>query len=243
MISMEQAAKGLYETFSPYRVGDDFVGCDCCVSAGESTKLASKPLNLLTYDDLEHYSRSAMSTSGNVRHFKHFLPRLMELAIDHRDDFLDLAVVFGKLRYARWQSWSPREVDAVSVYLRDYWRYQLSLDIENPYSDAIDTVLCAEAAALDSIQHLLAAWLATDSTVARKHLAAFILSNDEELLRKQRLSNAFWDFGATPHGEVLEWLKSPEVSGYLRDAKLPTEFRAATHQLEAVCAALEEART
>lgn len=243
MSGLSKSVEDLYATFSPYRLGDDFVGCDHCVSAKKSAKLAATPLRNLTYDDLESYARKAMSTWGDVRHFKHFLPRLLELAIEHRDEFLDLAVVFGKLRYAKWQTWQPREVKCVDAYLREYWSYQLSLDIDNPHSDAIDTVLCAESNALDSVEPLLTAWLAEDLISAKKHLAAFVLCNDDYLLRKHRLSNAFWDYGASPHSEVLHWLRSPAVSAYLANAELPEEFAAAKYQLEAVRAALEEATT
>lgn len=243
MTKLIETTERLYETFAPYRIGDDFVGCDCCVSAERSTKLAETPLRKLTYEDMEHYASKAMSTWGDVRHFKHFLPRLFELAIEHRDKFLDLAVVFGKLRYAHWQTWPPREVACVDEYLRAYWTYQLNLDIDSPQGDAIDTVLCAEANALESVEPLLTAWLAKDSISAKKHLAAFVLGNDDYLLRKHKLSNAFWDYEAKPHSEVLRWLRSQEVSAYLGNAELPEEFAPAKHQLEAVSAALEEAAT
>lgn len=239
MNELKSAVERLYATFSPYRVGDDFVGCDCCVSPKESAKLAAGSLRLLTYDDLEHYSRSAMSTWGNVRHFKHFLPRLLELTIEHRDEFLDLAVVFGKLAYAKWYSWPTGEFDATDEFLRAYWEYQLAQDFANPHDDAIDTVLCAEARAHESVQSLLDSWLRTESNIRRKHLAAFVLANDEYLLKKHRLSNSFWDYGSKAHSEVIAWLKSPEVSDYLNRQELSEGFKVAYYQLEAVRAALE----
>ncbi len=243
MKTLSEATEQLYATFSPYRGGEDFVGCDCCVSTEQSKKLAGTPLRELTYEDLERYARKAMSTWGDVKNFKHFLPRLLELAIEHRDEFLDLAVVFGKLRCAHWQSWPPREVACVDDYLRAYWVYQLKLEIDSPQSDAIDTVLCAEGNALESVKPLLTAWLAEESISAKKHLAAFVIGNDDYLLSKHKLSNAFWDFGARPHGEVLRWLRSQDVLAYLGNAELPEEFAPAKHQLEAVRAALEETAT
>ena len=110
---MNDAINKLYEAFSHYRIGDDFSGCDCCVGPEHSAKLAGPLIRDLTYEDLERYSRKAISTWGNVRHFKHFLPRLLELTIEHRDDFLDLAVVFGKLKSAQLDTWPQREQNAV----------------------------------------------------------------------------------------------------------------------------------
>lgn len=243
MHDLNKAVESLYTTFSPYRIGDDFVGCDCCVSPERSAKLAAKPLRSLAYEDLEHYATKAMSTWGDVRHFKQFLPKLLELTIEHRDEFLDLAVVFGKLAYAQWNSWPPQETRAVDRFLHIYWKYQLNLDIDSPHNDAIDTVLCAEASALESVEPLLAYWLAEDAVSAKKHLAAFVLGNDDSLLRKHRLSNAFWNYEAIPHGEVLLWLRTAEVSAYLGNAQLPEEFEPAKHQLEAVRSALGEITT
>jgi hypothetical protein len=243
MSKLKRSTEQLYKMFSPYRVGNDFVGCECCVAPSESAKLTSKPLRLLTYDDLEHYSSSAMSTWGDVRHFKHFLPRLLELAIEHRDEFLDLAVVFGKLAYARWYSWPPREIDAVDGFLRAYWEYQLTIDIDSPQDDAIDTVLCAEACACESVKPLLTAWLEEESISAKKHLAAFVLGNNDYLLRKQRLANAFWDYRAKPHDEVICWLRSSAVSTYLSNAELPQEFELARCQLDTIRSALGEIPT
>lgn len=238
MLKLCEATERLYDTFAPYRIGTEPVACDYCVSPEKVARLTAKPLRDLTYDDLELYASKVMTTWGDERHFKHFLPRLMELAVDHRDDFLDLAVLFGKLRYAQWLSWPPGEVKAVDAFLREYWAYQLSLDIDSPFDVAIDTVLCSEASAFDSVQPLLAMWLADESHTANKHLAAFVLGNGDSLLRKQRLVNAFWESERPPHREVLCWLASPEVSAYLGNATLPDEFVPAKYQLELLRAVL-----
>jgi hypothetical protein len=175
-----------------------------------------------------------MSTWGDVRHFKHFLPRLLELAIEHRDDFLDLAVVFGKLSYARWQTWPPQEFEAAERFLNAYWEYQLNQDIDDPGDDAIDTVLCAEANARDSVQSLLDMWLTCDLLSARNHLAAFVLLNANYLLQKQTLWNAFWNRESKSHREVIGWLQSDGVSNYLSEKELTGGFEAARYQLEAI---------
>jgi len=237
--SLNDEIENLYTTFSPYRLGDDFVGCDCCVAPERSAKLAKKPLRRLTYDDLEMYASKAMSTWGDVRHFKHFLPRLFELTVDHRDGFLDLAVVFGKLSYGQWQTWPRSEFVVVDSFLRAYWEYQINQDCPRPQDDAIDTVLCAEASAYESVQVLLDTWLPTDSLAVRKHLAAFILWNEDDLLRKQRLSNPFWDRESMAYSEVIAWLRSDETFDYLNNVVLSGGFEVATSQLEAIRAAFE----
>jgi hypothetical protein len=200
----------------------------------------------LTYDELERYSRKAMSTWGNVRHFKHFLPRLLELSIDHRDDFLDLAVVFGKLKYANFDSWPQRERDAVNRLLDEYWEHQLDDPIVGAFEDSIDTVLCSLANALSSVQRFLDAWIAKRTDNAKRHLAAFILTNDDTLLKKGCLSNAFWDTTGQPHNEVVNWLYSDAVYRFVDgpvDPVLVDDFANAWPQMMAIRSALNANQT
>lgn len=72
---------------------DDFAGCSCCVSDEDCNRLGGTPLKQLTYDDLERYSRKAISKWGEAHHLKHFLLRLLEISIEHRDDFLEEAAI------------------------------------------------------------------------------------------------------------------------------------------------------
>ena len=198
------------------------------------------------YDDLEHYSRSAISSWGSVRHFKHFLPRLLELTIEHRDDFLDLAVVFGKLEYAQFATWPQGEQDAVDCFFDEYWKFQLGESIVGAFEDWIDTVLCALSNALPTVQRFLDVWIATRSDNAKRHLAAFILKNDATLLKKGQLSCAFWDTTGQPHSEVIDWLRSEELLGYFdgaNDLVIVQDFSYAWSQLMAIRSALAENRT
>jgi hypothetical protein len=200
----------------------------------------------LTYADLERYSRKAISNWGNVRHFKHFLPRLLELSIDHRDDFLDLAVVFGKLKYAQFDSWPQQEQNAVNRFFDEYWEYQLDDPVVGAFEDSIDTVLCSLANALSSVQRFLDAWIAKPTENAKRHFAAFILNNDDTLLKKARLSNAFWDTTGQPHTEVVNWLGSDAVYRILigpEDPVLVDDFAYAWPQLMAIRSALTATHT
>lgn len=238
---MDETIQNLYATFAPYRIGNDFTGCDCCVGPEHSAALAKPPLRELTYDQLESYSWKAMSTWGNTRHFRHFLPRLFELTVEHRDDFLDLAVVFGKLAYAQWHSWPQREQTAVNQFFAAYWRHQLASPIVGAFEDGVDTVLCALSNACATVQPYLDTWLQTKTPAAQRQLAALILNNDSSLLKKGRLSNPFWDTTATPHQEVVHWLRSQAVLNYLTSANadvLADDFVYAVPQLQGIRAAL-----
>jgi hypothetical protein len=238
---MDDAINNLYMAFAAYRIGDDFDGCDCCVDPKHSVTLTSRPLRELTFGDLERYASKAMTTWGNVRHFKHFLPRILELSIEHRDDFLDLAVVFGKLAYANFDAWPQREKEAVNQFFAEYWDRQLAEPIVGAIEDAIDTVLCAISNALPSVQLLLKKWINTPTDNAKRHLATFILNNAASLQKRSRLSNAFWDPSGEPHREVVYWLLSDEVLDFLSTAEdlvLADDFSYAHPQLLAIRASI-----
>lgn len=195
---MNAVTNNLYKTFAAYHIGDDFVGCDCCVTPGDSAKIATRPIRDLAIGDLERYSRKAMSTWGTAQHFKHFLPRLLELTIEYHDYFLDLSVVFGKLKDAGFESWPPHEQDAVNRFFVEYWDYQLAVPITSVTDDTIDTVLCALSNGGGSVQPYLDRWLNTPTDNAKRHLASFILWNDDALLMHGRLFNPFWKDASEP---------------------------------------------
>jgi hypothetical protein len=246
---MDDVINALYSTFAHYQLGDDFTGCDCCVDPEHSVRLAAPPLRELTYGDLERYANKAITTWGDVRHFKHFLPRLLELTIEHREDFLDLAIVFGKLKYGEFDSWAQQERAAVNRFFDQYWNRQLAEPIVGASDDSIDTVLCAIASALPSVQRFLDVWIETRTDNARRHLAAFTLGNGDTLLTKGRLikgrlCNSFWDTSSQPHAEVVAWLQSDAVLDYLNDCAdgvLVDDFSFARPQLMAIRSALAQA--
>src|SRR5690242_13694260 len=99
----------LYQVFKPYRLGDHFVGCSHCVSAEWSRKLAETPLAALGVEDLDLYAFKAMTTWGEVDDFKHFLPRIFELALIEPEGFNFYEVLFGKLAYGNWHDWPSQE--------------------------------------------------------------------------------------------------------------------------------------
>ncbi|NJK96998.1 MAG: hypothetical protein HC905_20615 [Bacteroidales bacterium] len=69
----------LYLTFNRYTTSDMHY-CDCgCVDPADAKKLASKKLRELEEDDFSVYHGSALYTWGEIEHYKHFLPRILEV--------------------------------------------------------------------------------------------------------------------------------------------------------------------
>jgi len=213
--SLPDAIAKLYRTFAQYRLGEDFTGCAHCVDPRDSARLSATPLVDLKLSDLDNYAFKAMTTWGTPQDFKHFLPRLFELAAENTDGFLSFEVLFSKLDYAKWEGWPSSESDAVNEYLFAFWHHVL--DTHSEEHDFICTVLCALANARSSVKNDLNAWLNHATPTAYIHLACFVVVNLPSLHQHFKLDNPHWKERRTQHQEVVSWLATPAVLHYLEE--------------------------
>ena len=112
-VRLVAATEALYVVFSIYRLKPHTDGYSHCVSDRDRARIYSRPLRELAADDLWLYASKAMTTWGDANDFRHFLPRLLELALTDLSDWVDIEVVLGKPAYANWQNWPERERAAV----------------------------------------------------------------------------------------------------------------------------------
>jgi hypothetical protein len=206
--ALSAAIAGLYRTFQGYRLGDDFEGCSHCVSETEDLSLKGKGLTELTCDDIRRYAFKAMTTWGTVEDFKHFLPRIFELAATSEDFPLDLEVAVGKLSYGKWRSWPEREQSAIELFLNAWWENALSRPLSDSTQCLAGDVLCSLAQVFDDIDSHLAHWDSRTDIEAALHLAAFIDWNFYSLYKKDRLGSAFWENEYTMR-QAIALLKRP----------------------------------
>lgn len=146
---LTEAVDGLYAVFSIYPLAQEVEGCPCCVSGEDRAALHVRPLRELTAKDLCRYAFKALTTWGSADDFKHFLPRLLELAADPYDLSydIDVEVLFGKLSYAKWRNWPREEQQAVASYFSALWQWLLALPVEEW---VLDDYLCAIGQAEDN---------------------------------------------------------------------------------------------
>lgn len=118
-----KSTKTLYSTFKTYTVLGDLKSrsCDCCVTNEEIILLLSKSLNELTDDDIGHFSRSAITTFGDIEDFKHFLPRILELMQNSNSNILEDFITYEKLNYSEWGTWNEDEINAIDNYFLALW--------------------------------------------------------------------------------------------------------------------------
>lgn len=200
--------KALYHTFASYRLKPHMEACPCCVYDNDKKLVHSKSLTKLTIDDLEKYAFKALTTWGDEKDFKHFLPRLFELQAFHPIHLVEPEILFSKLEYANWRKWPDIEQKAIEDYFDTLWKFILIALEPNPYTYS-DDYLCGIGQAVDDLNPFLSDWQATSSPGAVRNLIEFINQNADRLTKEHKLANTFWDKRETQMIQVRDWLLNP----------------------------------
>jgi len=209
---LQEAIEMLYSVFRTYPLRPHVEGCTHCVDPEDHVRLQSKPLRQLSTDDLSKYSWKALTTWGDDRDFRHFLPRILELvAIDNEWwATFNMEVVFSKLEIGKWTTWPEREQRAINDYLNALYHYFLLKPLSpEPYVSetyTIDDLLCAIGQAADDLQPFLTQLSAADTEASLYRIARFIDDELAYLINKHKLSNAFWDDRKSQMEQVINWI-------------------------------------
>ena len=126
----------LYRTFGRYSAPEKIVGCPCCINQKAPKGLLHHKLRDIPEDVLWSYVFSVFYTVGSIQDFKYFLPRILELLVEHSQTSLDPEMVFCKLAHAGWLDWPQQEIRAVERYLDAALLVLLQLPLEDwPHDD------------------------------------------------------------------------------------------------------------
>jgi len=125
------ATEELYKTFKKYTFKLT-EGSPLTVSESDKLTLHSKQLRELEDEDISRYAFKAMTTWGDDNDFKHYLPRIFELAAT-RKLIVDTFVVLGKLEYGNWTEWESQEISTINKFLHSWWKYDINT---NEYFDS-----------------------------------------------------------------------------------------------------------
>ena len=214
---LADAVENLYETFCEYQLEVPLDGCPPLPPEKEE-RLQTVPLRQLSADDLVQYAFRALTTVGSEDDFKHFLPRILEIAAQRgsvgRDD---LQIVLGKLQYGQWTFWPQRQRQAVEHFLWAFWESVLGEFSSEP---DISTFVCGFGCVVDDLKPFLDVWSQSDEPSAINHLHNFIESNLDRLLKKHRLRDAFWSEREPQMMQVILWLAQPELGQRLEQMSL-----------------------
>lgn len=231
-IELREAVEDLYKVFATYRLKGPVTGC--LMTDDEARRLVATSLRSMSADDLSRYAFKAMTTWGTVDEFKHFAPRIVELAMVERalEPEVDVSIVMGKFRYGKLHTWPVEEQRAVCRAAVGFWQSFLiePLPDEVPYGCTEDW-LCAIGQFVDDLSPFLDYWLSLTAPSPVCRLAHLIHDNYKSIQRSGRLRDAFWDERRVQDEQVVAWLLSDDVLHHLeamyfehQDAPLSTEI-------------------
>jgi hypothetical protein len=253
---LRAAIDGLYDTFAGYRRPGSFRGCACCWPGepagrddGQVVVVApggDRPLRELTAEELADVAGSAPPPTDALAVVRHYLPRVLEVAVGDGFGWPDIEVVFGRLAHPPaldgqvWTEWPAPEQDAIRRFLHAFWVHRLATpddDDAGEVTHPVDDALCAIGRIDPDIAWYLQRWLRFDTPAAALHFHRFVIENAAPL-RRGRLLDAHWSTDDPPAPEnqrrVVAWVRAPAT----KDAVAAAADRART---PAEREALEEA--
>lgn len=180
--------------------------------------LSSAPLRALEPDQLGPYAGWAITTVGNAEAYRHFLPRILELATADAG-WLGMRppVVADRLARAGWHDWAQGEQAAI----RDLFAAAFDAAIyRHPGAEvAASDWLCGRVALGEDPRIGFTTWLAAASPMAALQLAAFVLDEGRKARRNGEIRGGFWaDIDASVRQEVGRLLFSDDVADALEAA-------------------------
>lgn len=212
------ATENLYRTFSKYPFKSKIKGCPCCIAGFEKTTIHTKQLRDLEDDDISTYAFKAMTTWGDINDFKHYLPRIFELA-STRNLIVDSFVVLGKLDFSEWQEWDAQEQQTIKNFLKAWWQY----DINN--ADCFDAEILIELYKLiEDLPSMLEDWNVEIETQGFKNFVEFV---EFEFNQLQNCANTYKEIDQEFVRYFCSWIESKR--GILEEAffkydKIDKEF-------------------
>ncbi len=210
----EDAIEALYVVFARYPVPRRLWASPDRDAAGILRALTAAPLRALPAEALGGYPAWAMTTVGRVDDYRHFLPRILELAIRGLDDnFGDSPEqIAGKLQYGQWQDWPADERAALERGFLAGWATCLE-----PGGDwRGGEWVCALAMLGWDLDPAFALCAAAPASHAAPLLAGLVLRWKDVLLGRAREPGVYWESVDDPTIERIKtWLRSSAVAAIL----------------------------
>jgi hypothetical protein len=205
------AVAALYEVFAGYPLRDWTDPCPHCLTADDERSLRRAPLRELTAADLQQFTADSLMLWGDLDDLKHFLPRILEIAVTDGFDFPDVEVVYGHLAYGSFATWPAAEQAAVRDLAMAHWRAALAGGVGLSHFEPVLTgIMLIE----DDLGPYLSYWERSDDPVTRANLGVYeqeirrILAGERDWNAYLAVDEPTGPFGAPRPGpeQVVDWL-------------------------------------
>ena len=186
--------------------------------------LTAAPLRALTCDQIGPYSSWAITTVGDARDYRHFLPRILELAVSDPTWLgAEPAVIASKLKLGDWSAWGSEQRAAVIGV------FEAAMEAA-PASDVgigldAEAWLCGLTTLDIAPEPWLARWSAAPLPAAACQIVQLVTV---AVARDGSVSDGFWEeVDPVPRATIAAWLASPATRDQLIVARamIPEEDR------------------
>ncbi|MBL0374380.1 hypothetical protein JJB09_20410 [Rhizobium sp. KVB221] len=210
---LADALADLYAVFSAYPVPTQLHASPLRDTAKILAHLISAPLKELSANALGRFASHAITTVGDVDDYKHFLPRIIHLAVvgAEGEPGLDPTLIAEKLLYANWPGWPEAERVTIIAVVEAAWA---RLRFFHPDERDAEDWLCATALLGLSVVPKLTVWLDDQAPGSAAQFAQFVAR-----MRDLREPEDFWS--GVPEGvrqSIIVFLCDPDVETRLRGA-------------------------
>lgn len=184
---LQHAIEAVYRVFARYPHPADLRIADYRNPEKVKQGLASAPLRALGGAELGRYAGWAITTVGGPDEYRHFLPRILELALA-RTRWLGTApwLIASKLNYGNWRIWPEDEQRALEGFFTAAWAATVADHFE--YPDWFEAIVHLD---LD-MDRVLEIWLSSDSPYAMIKLCWTIEPAGEAGSRDFQLPENIW---------------------------------------------------
>jgi hypothetical protein len=210
----DYALAGLYAAFDAPRPRL-ILGCPCCIDTRNVDVLLSKPLGLLTGDDLSRYASGVFLTVGGPVDYRYLLPRIFELSATDLAWYPCPEIVIGALSRAEWGAWSAAERKAVLSFLSAWFdRWARGEVRDDPYGGEIESVLCGLARAGVDLNSYLERLLSLENAASLVEL----VDQHGRAHGSRPTPEGFWEDAPTGWAQLTGFLSSEPVRLRLLEA-------------------------
>ena len=217
-----EAIERLYQLFTPYPAPVRLEASPLRDADAIQRALRSAPLRELEGEQVLPYATWAITTVGGADDYRHFLPRIIELALDDPPDTgAEPAVIAGKMDLPRRNGrWTAEERAAVRAAFLAAWGWALAQD---PARIDAERWLVG-LARMGGVADALDIWRNSPSPHAVGHLAQIVCENKRFLGDGRGFESGFWD-GVAPEVRkvVTDWMRSADVRQWLGAARVPAD--------------------
>lgn len=209
--ALTAAIDAIYRVFSDYEVPAELIAPEHREPLTLRQKLTAVPLRELSSEALGAYSGWAMTTVDGPDTYRHFLPRILEFALDYGFHMgFEPWVIAGKLDYGEWQTWPEAEQAAIRTFFQVAWDHTLDDDYSEP-----NWFIGIARAKIDTEQ-AFEIWRRRDTRGAHlkcAHVIGFDIGRvDGEVV----IGDSVWDYvDIELRRRVTAWLLSPEMRARL----------------------------